>query len=463
MRQPAARAATFAFLLAVLGACGDSTGPDPGPAWTYLGATVAIQQHNMLAAEVIVRAVGFDSVYLRYSNDSDRNASTPMYSFGPDSTARPALLGMAANSLYDVEVILAGPGEVAVDTFGIWTGSLPSWIPTVTPVGTDTTPGFLLISIPDGPVIYDNSGTVVWYQYHPDGTLVNTQNHPSGIYTSFGLNDEIRSYQILDELGRETARLGCVEYETRPHEVRVLEDGRALLLCDDYRTEDLSPYGGSPTGEVNWTVVQLVSEAGELEWEWHSADHFQVGDTPQDDLNGVEALNLTHGNAIDVDTDGNYLISFRNLNEITKVDATTGDVIWRLGGRRNEFAFVGDPKGSFERQHGLRVVGPGEIQFLDNSDLAPSRLVRFKIDESQRTAELMWAYSDGPDIHTLVGGSTQVFGDGGALVSFGREGRVVEVSPAGTRRWELTGIDGLYVFRAERIPSLYAVERREEP
>jgi hypothetical protein len=35
---------------------------------------------------------------------------------------------------------------------------------------------------------------------------------------------------------------------------------------------------------------------------------------------------------------------------------------------------------------------------------------------------------------------------------------VVETDPVGNRAWELTGIDNVYVFRAERIASLYPEE-----
>ena len=38
-------------------------------------------------------------------------------------------------------------------------------------------------------------------------------------------------------------------------------------------------------------------------------------------------------------------------------------------------------------------------------------------------------------------------------------GRVVEVDEVGNRAWELTGIDSAYVFRVQRISSLYARER----
>lgn len=145
---------------------------------------------------------------------------------------------------------------------------------------------------------------------------------------------------------------------------------------------------------------------------------------------------------------------------MTKIQAETGEIIWRFGGGQgNQLTFVDDPKGSFERQHGLRVVEPGVIQLLDNGDAAPSRLVRYRIDEQALTATLVLEVIDAPTTYTPVGGGTDVLAGGGALVSFGRAGRVLESSAAGERTWELTGIDGLYVFRAQRIPSLYSSER----
>lgn len=459
MRAQAARLAAIGILAGTVGSCSDTTGPDR----VFLGASLAPGPENVLSAQVTVRATGFRSAFLRYRRTDGTLVRTPAYSFDADSTARPALLGLHADTRYDVEVVLADPGELPADTLELTTGTLPAWIPRVTPVGTDTTPGYLVLSIPDGPVIVDNEGRVVWYRYDPDITLVNFQAHASGDYTTYGLTNDVRAYRVLDELGRETGRISCVGYETRPHEIRVLSDGRALVMCDDFRQEDLSEYGGSATADVIWTVIQLLDADGSLLWEWHTADHFDVTDTALLSLEGVDVLNLTHGNSIDIDTDGNYLFSFRNLNEVTKVDAITGQVLWRWGGRRNEFTLLGDPKGSFEQQHGVRRVGPGEIQFLDNSYQAPSRFLRYSVDESSRTATLEWEYVDGPEVHTQVGGNTQVYPDGGGLVSIGRAGRVVEVDPAGNRRWELTGIDDLYVFRAQRIPSLYASERSGTP
>jgi len=267
---------------------------------------------------------------------------------------------------------------------------------------------------------------------------------------------------VLDELGNETGRMACVgRDETRFHEIQVRADGSYWVMCEDRRIADLTSLGGLAEVELDWTVVQHVSSTGQLVWEWLSADHFDITDVDPALIPGAAAINVTHGNAIAIDTDGNLLVSWRELDEITKIEAETGAVLWRFGGgARNQFTFVNDSKGSFERQHGLRVVEPGVIQLLDNSDVAPSRLVRYRIDEQAMTAETLFEFVDAPDTYTPVGGGTDVLPGGGALVSFGRAGRVVEVSAAGERTWELTGIDQLYVFRAQRIPSLYAAERR---
>src|SRR4030095_12149873 len=95
-------------------------------------------------------------------------------------------------------------------------------------------------------------------------------------------------------------------------------------------------------------------------FDWSPFDHFAITDVDLRERTGTN-VNWTHGNAIDFDADGNLIVSFRNLNEVTKIDARTGDVIWRLGGRRNEFGFVDAPTPSFMGQHRARAYAPGAL------------------------------------------------------------------------------------------------------
>ena len=77
------------------------------------------------------------------------------------------------------------------------------------------------------------------------------------------------------------------------------------------------------------------------------------------------------------------------------------------------------------------------------------------------TATLQWELIDAPTTYTAVGGSTQYHLDGGGTVSFGLAGRVIEVEAAGAKTWELTGLAGSYIFRVQRIGSLYNAGRGE--
>jgi hypothetical protein len=58
-------------------------------------------------------------------------------------------------------------------------------------------------------------------------------------------------------------------------------------------------------------------------------------------------------------------------------------------------------------------------------------------------------------VSAQLGGSVQELPGGRTLVSFGTAGRVEEYDAAGNVVWRIEGNPG-YVFRAQRISSLYA-------
>ena len=70
--------------------------------------------------------------------------------------------------------------------------------------------------------------------------------------------------------------------------------------------------------------------------QWSPFDHFAITALDPIERSGP-FVNWTHGNALDLDTDGNVIVSFRSLNEITKIDAQTGAVIWRRCTLRSRF------------------------------------------------------------------------------------------------------------------------------
>jgi len=216
---------------------------------------------------------------------------------------------------------------------------------------------------------------------------------------------------------------------------------------------DLSGLGGDPAARVTGTVVQHVGPGGAILFQWSAFDHFAITDLDSASRAGP-LVNWTHGNAIAFDTDGQLLVSFRSLNEITKIDRATGAVRWRLGGLASQFTIAGAPS-AFAGQHGVRVRGPGQIEFLDNRGLTgDSRAVRYELDEPSRSAREVASFHGLPPVTALLGGSTQPIGNGHVLVAYGNGNRVQEYDGTGAVAWEIHGNPG-YVFRAQRIASLY--------
>ncbi|MGD8494606.1 MAG: arylsulfotransferase family protein [Gemmatimonadales bacterium] len=414
----------------------------------------------MNSAAVDVDATGYDAVRLRMRTAGEPADTSPAYPV-VNGHATASALGMLAEHDYAIDILMvAGTTVDSVDTVELSTGALPDWIPDVGGVG-DPADGFIGLAHPAGGFVVDGQGRVRWYFTSVDPVLNNFMAHPSGDYTIFGTADGVRLYRVVNERGEVTDHIGCVGRDTRFHEIRVMRDGGYWAMCDHPIATDLSSRGGRADATVTWTTLQHVAADGTLLFEFDTSEHFSLDDIDPALIPGATNLNMTHGNAIAFDTDGGVLASWRSLDEITKIDPATGDVVWRLGGRANQFT-IDDPTRAFARQHGLRVVGPGVIQFLDNGTGPPSRLVRYAIDEDAMTADLVFGYADASDAYTFVGGNTDVLPDGRSMVSFGQAGIVDQVDSSGNETFALTGLDGEYIFRAFRLPSLYASERRAE-
>jgi hypothetical protein len=307
--------------------------------------------------------------------------------------------------------------------------------------------------------VIDNTGRVVWYRRFPNGPGLSFMAQPNGRYVARPPTPEpgdLEPWIELDPLGNVTRTLGCaLGLQPRLHDMIAAPDGDFWLMCDETRTMDLTAVGGVAAARVTGTTAQHISADGALLFHWSPFDHFDITDVDPAERAGAN-VNWTHGNAIDLDPDGNLILSFRNLGEITKIDVRTGAVLWRLGGRRNQFTFHGTSMPAFSRQHSARALAAGELVLLDNlGEPSESRGERYALDEAARTARLVHSYGSTPGVVTQIGGSVQALAGERTLVSFGTAGRVEEYDAAGRVLWRITGGAG-YVFRAQRIASLYA-------
>jgi len=446
-----------ATIIAGLLSCTDGSQPSAPPP-LVVHAAIAPGPHNVLSAVVTVTFLNTDSAAVRFGPVGEGlDSVTPATPLSSDSAALP-VLGLLPETSYRLQVVAYGEGPLSTgDTLSFTTGSLPTDLPVYSAGGSDPSPGYVVFAADPYGLVIDNTGRIVWYRYLGQGPTLNFQVQPTGRYTTSPIAPVVGDptpWVEFDPLGDETRRLGCADgLKSRFHDLLEEPDGSYWLMCDDTRVMDLTPYGGQPVALVTGTVVQHVDGHGNRLFTWTPFDHFAITDLDSASRTGA-TVNWTHGNAIDFDTDGNLIVSFRSLSEITKIDLATGAVLWRLGGRANQFTITGT-SAPFVGQHGLRVVSSSQLELLDNrGQPGGSQAELYVLDEAGRTANLSASYSSGPPVTAILGGSTQSLSGGRVLVAYGDGDRVQEYDALGNVVWEIHNNPG-YVFRAQRIASLY--------
>lgn len=244
-------------------------------------------------------------------------------------------------------------------------------------------------------------------------------------------------------------------YVTDGHELRLIANGHALLMSYDPQPVDMSQVvpGGNPNAIVTGLIIQEIDENKNVVFQWRSWDHFEITDAVNVNFTAAN-IDCVHGNAIELDNDGNLLISSRHLNEITKINRSTGDIIWRLGGVNNQFTFTNDTI-PFHYQHDIRRIANGNITLFDNGNFRTpsfSRALEYSLDEINKTATKVWEYRNTPEIYAAFMGSVQRLQNGNTLIGWGgsNTNTLTEVTSAGNIALEMNYPAGIWSYRVFR-------------
>jgi hypothetical protein len=437
--------------------CGSEPGPldvPPLPAIDY--SAVAPIAANVLSAAVTVSGRNTDSAVVRFGTQGGPlDQVTPAIRLH-DGTVTIPVLGLHPATAYTLRVTAFGAsGTASGELLHLTTEALPSDLPALSAGGTDPSAGYVAFAAAGYGLVVDNTGRVVWYVRLAEPATLNFQPQPTGRYYTRPTSPTAPGLWLeIDPMGNVTRTLGCAHgLVPRFHDLIALADGSHWIMCDETRVMDLSAHGGQADARVTGTVVQHIGADQRLVFAWSPFDHFSIEDLDPAERTGA-TVNWTHGNAIDLDPDGNLLVSFRSLSEVTSIDTRTGLVRWRMGGRANQFAFA-DPLPPFRHQHGLRAAGAGVLSLLDNlGEPDGSRLERYELDEAARTVRLQRSAAPTPATVAQLGGTTQILPSDRTLVAFGNGARVQEFDQTGAMVWEIQGNPG-YIFRAQRFGSLY--------
>ncbi len=475
---------------------------------TPLAGVVELETDVAVTARLIITD-GSESRTIRFA-DATQQHYLPVLGLKPDRT-------------YTVDVHLT-PGGPAGTLFAT-TLPLPADFPVVTTLVSIPAlmePGYTLIdrTIRDPDVqsyslIVDNLGEVVWYTTE---LLFAVKQMPNGNLFYRTGNQAVE----LDLLANETRidlqdpGIGLHHDLIRTPHGTYLGLNRQLVDVLDFPTSETDP--AAPTGPatlVDDSIVEFLPD-GTLRREWpllEMIDPTRIGyDSLLLDVRG--GLDWTHANAVTYRLeDDSIIVSIRHQDAVIKFSRETGALQWILGPHDNwspEFQpFLLQPIGAPFRwqfhQHAPMWTGTGSLLLFDNGNhrASPfdgtvpilngdnfSRGVEFEIDEDLMEVQQLWEYGEDiaepiysgficdADLQETTGNRLMNFGAafwvGGVRsvdLGLGDPGhtRIVETTndlvpvevfsltlsdPAGGRLW---------VYRSERIPSLYPLQGFSAP
>ncbi len=317
-------------------------------------------------------------------------------------------------------------------------------------------------------LILDGKGQVVYFRKFPAGVVSSDfKIQPNG-WMSYSVGARFlfmdSTFTVVDSAVAQNGLL------PDGHDIQVLPNGNYLILGNENVTMDLSAYPyfnpngnspGSAAATVRSGVVQELDPAKNVVFEWHAADHYDFADVDPRYLGNPNNVDWTHYNAVELDADGNILVSSRHFNEITKISRADSSVIWRLGGKANQFDFINDSL-AFFGQHDARRIANGHLTLFDNgagtSPVHPAAAKEYRLDEAAMTAELVWKYVENPQVFSSALGGVQRLDNGNTVINYGLYGNqnvlFNVVDSLGNKVFEVQFDDSLASYRSFYYPDL---------
>lgn len=288
------------------------------------------------------------------------------------------------------------------------------------------------VSFPSALMVVDTKGYPVFYRSLTSGTgtWADLRVYPNGLMSFFHYNESSHTgqYFIMDSTFTIIDSVVCDNgLITDGHEMLMMEDGHYYIICLEQQITNLSPmltndgFIGDPTGIALAAVIQELDSNKNAIFQWHALDHYAITDMDRYFFLDPQFMDFGHPNSIAIDDNGDILLSNRFFNEITKISRSDSSIIWRLGGKRNQFSFIDDTL-SFSAQHNIEILPNGNITLFDNGERSTppiARGIEYELDEVNMTAKRIWSFRNEPGIVSYALGSMQRLASGNSLISWG--------------------------------------------
>ena len=385
--------------------------------------------------------------YVDFGETSNYGYETPATNYG--TTHSRLLLGMPGNTEVHYRVVTTdGTVSEIGDDHSLTTGALPTAVPTLTTTGTSVE-GFRLLTVNGqwvGILIVDAHDRIVWYYEHTFDDLVTLQSALSTdgahlIFNSPCHITQMSEYGSLLWVTLDGAQWTQASVAGIAHDFVQASDGTVTAIVQETREVD---------GYQVWAdrLVEVTREGDQTEI-WNAWDAMEMPTVTED-------LDWTHANAINFDEEEDaYYVGMTNLSTIFKIDRSTGEIIWQLGGESSDFAFSADSEQltfhhNFDIAEGLLTI------FVNGEETEneTSRVVQYEIDEDAMIVSETWRYisETPPWIYAL--GDASMINEATLNVTFSTAGYIEQVE-GNTVTWSLQAPLAVVFGYTQHTESLY--------
>lgn len=189
------------------------------------------------------------------------------------------------------------------------------------------------------------------------------------------------------------------------HDYIILGDNHYVLL--GAVLIPMTMQDGSVT-QMRTAYIQEVKN-NEVIFEWLSSEHDELSNAYYE--LGTENVDYMHTNSITIDkTDNNFVISNRNQNSVIKIDRETGEILWTLGGKNDDFNLNSNQQ--LSRQHYAYFDYNNNLLLFDNgNDNKKTQIKNFELDEENKKIVNFKSYEFGNKFSEFCGSVQQISDD----------------------------------------------------
>ena len=321
-------------------------------------------------------------------------------------------------------------------------------------------------------IFFDANGVPIWW--YPTGPTALFANTAGGYvaWTSRGAGNGGLPVPVINLDGQTQETISSPNGAIDAHELQVLPGSRVLVEVDqDKCCTNLSSWG--PTFPTNATiydqVIELIGPGNKVLWSWDALAHLNpITETAPQWYSSTPLstgdYDVFHMNSVAY-SNGALLVSFRHLDAIFGINASTGAIVMKMGGSTDpqSYTVLNDPiftgGGTFCGQHDARVVGTNLLTVHDNGSncgRAP-RAVEYSLNPTAKTATLVTSVTDSRAPSSFCCGSARLLPGGDWVADWGSNPFWTELTSTGTPVLTVNWTDpGSFAYRVTPIlPGTY--------